>query len=199
MMLHTIVRPGSPAEETRARILAAAKAVYEENGTRGTTTRLVAERAGVNEATLFRHFGNKQALLAAMREASCAVASFDEVLGTLTGDLRADLRLMADSLVARMSDQRAMMCISLAEEARGERGELTAPEWRGPAAIIERLTDTFAGYVRRGLVRGDAHRLAIYFMGMLFSYVLGRKLWNSAVVKADDLDFIVDTFMNGVL
>ena len=50
-------------EETRNRILAAARAVYEHNGTRGTTTREVAERAGVNEATLFRHFGSKAALL----------------------------------------------------------------------------------------------------------------------------------------
>ena len=58
-------------EETRARILAAAREIFERNGTRGTTTREVAERAGVNEATLFRHFGSKRALLDAMREQAC--------------------------------------------------------------------------------------------------------------------------------
>ena len=80
-------RTGSSSEESRARILTAAKAIYEQNGTRGTTTREVAERAGVNEATLFRHFGNKQALLAAMREGACPVAVFESVLASLTGDL----------------------------------------------------------------------------------------------------------------
>jgi AcrR family transcriptional regulator len=48
-------------EDTRSRILAAAREIFALKGTRGTTTREVADRAGVNEATLFRHFGTKQA------------------------------------------------------------------------------------------------------------------------------------------
>ena len=39
---------------TRERILRAAREVFETDGTRGTTTREVADRAGVNEATIFR-------------------------------------------------------------------------------------------------------------------------------------------------
>ena len=64
-------RTHAGVEETRARILAATREIFERNGTRGTTTREVAERAGVNEATLFRHFGSKAALIGAMREDSC--------------------------------------------------------------------------------------------------------------------------------
>ncbi len=73
-------------EDTRARILAAARDLFERNGTRGTTTREVAERAGVNEATLFRHFGSKRALLDAMREQACGVQQFRAVLAALPGD-----------------------------------------------------------------------------------------------------------------
>ncbi len=52
------------AEGSRERLLAAAAKVYAEYGYAGTTTRRVAEEAGVNEVTLFRHFGSKDRLLA---------------------------------------------------------------------------------------------------------------------------------------
>lgn len=44
---------------TREQILSAAARLYAEHGFRGTTTRAVAETAGVNEVTLFRLFGSK--------------------------------------------------------------------------------------------------------------------------------------------
>jgi len=52
----------------RERIIEAAARVYASSGFRGTTTRRIAEEAGVNEVTLFRLFGSKAALIAeAMR------------------------------------------------------------------------------------------------------------------------------------
>ena len=51
--------------DIRDRILAAAARVYAEHGFRGTTTRRVATAAEVNEVTLFRHFGTKEALITA--------------------------------------------------------------------------------------------------------------------------------------
>ena len=49
--------------EIRQQLLDAAVKVYSTAGTRGATTRRIAETAGVNEVTLFRHFGSKDALL----------------------------------------------------------------------------------------------------------------------------------------
>ena len=49
--------------ELRDKILKAATELYAETGFRGTTTRQIAQTAGVNEVTLFRHFGSKTALL----------------------------------------------------------------------------------------------------------------------------------------
>jgi AcrR family transcriptional regulator len=57
--------------DNRHRILQAAAKVYAQLGWRGATTRRIAEEAGVNEVTLFRQFGSKEALLdQAMRECS---------------------------------------------------------------------------------------------------------------------------------
>lgn len=47
----------------RTALLEAAVKVFSETGTRGATTRRIAEAAGVNEVSLFRHFGSKTALI----------------------------------------------------------------------------------------------------------------------------------------
>lgn len=58
-------------DDHRQRILHAAARVYAQHGWRGATTRRIAEEAGVNEVTLFRQFGSKDALLdLMMRECS---------------------------------------------------------------------------------------------------------------------------------
>jgi len=44
------------------RIIEAAKLLFMENGFRGTTTKMIAKEARVNEATLFRHFKNKEGI-----------------------------------------------------------------------------------------------------------------------------------------
>ena len=56
----------SGVDETRQRILRAASQVFAEKGYARATTRALAAAAGINEVTLFRHFGNKQNLFAAV-------------------------------------------------------------------------------------------------------------------------------------
>ena len=48
---------------TRESLLDVTARLYAEHGWRGTTTRRIAEAAGVNEVTLFRQFGSKEQLL----------------------------------------------------------------------------------------------------------------------------------------
>lgn len=57
----------NPAHEadTHVRILEAALEEFTKKGYKGAITRAIAERAGVNEVTLFRHFGSKAELLRA--------------------------------------------------------------------------------------------------------------------------------------
>jgi AcrR family transcriptional regulator len=195
-MVSTGQRPHAGVEETRGKILAAARELFERNGTRGTTTREVAELAGVNEATLFRHFGSKRALLDAMREQACGIDEFRAFLAGLPGhDFAADLRTIAYDIVDHMTAKRAMMCVSLAEDAAQTDD---SPEWRGPSQIHADLASYFAAKAQAGLVRGEPAFVARYFMGMFFSYVVGRKLWNSTVPERATLDGIVETFLNGV-
>ncbi len=59
-------------EERRAAIIKAVRQVFAEKGFDGTTTRELAEAAGVSEALLFKHFPNKAALFSAMQLSCCS-------------------------------------------------------------------------------------------------------------------------------
>lgn len=61
--------PRSPrGEETRLRLLRVASVLYAERGVAGTTTELLAARAGVAEGTIYRHFPGKEGLYRAVVE-----------------------------------------------------------------------------------------------------------------------------------
>src|ERR1051325_7752122 len=59
------------SEERRAAIIKAVRGVFAEKGFDGTTTRELAQAAGVSEALLFKHFPNKEALFSAMQLSCC--------------------------------------------------------------------------------------------------------------------------------
>jgi AcrR family transcriptional regulator len=75
---------------TRESLLDVTARLYSEHGWRGTTTRRIAEAAGVNEVTLFRQFGSKESLLLqAIRQASVGqpTATLPDVPGSLANEL----------------------------------------------------------------------------------------------------------------
>ncbi|HLI60388.1 MAG TPA: TetR/AcrR family transcriptional regulator [Solirubrobacteraceae bacterium] len=72
---------------TRERLLAAARAVIEEDGYAGAAVLQVAERAGVAAGTLYRHFDSKQDLFVEVFRAVCsreerAMLAAGEALGS---------------------------------------------------------------------------------------------------------------------
>jgi AcrR family transcriptional regulator len=54
------------AENRKRQIVAVAALLFSEKGFRGTTTKEIADRAGVSEAIIFRHFPSKEALYSAI-------------------------------------------------------------------------------------------------------------------------------------
>ena len=70
----------TPRKSTKARLIEAALDLFAERGVTETTTKAVAERARVNEVTLFRNFGNKYRLLLAVIEDSAVFAKLVHAL-----------------------------------------------------------------------------------------------------------------------
>lgn len=191
------IRTASP-EETRQRILAATRELIARKGRRGTTTREIAERAGVNEATLFRHFGNKDSLIMACTQHFCGTIQLQGLVSTLSGDLEEDLLIIARSLLERLENVRDLIIMSLSEED-AEYGAADQA-WRAPHAIHQIIVDYMARQVQNGKIKGNPVWLARFFMGMIFARVIGRKKFPETMPlePEEQTAFQVNVFLNGV-
>jgi AcrR family transcriptional regulator len=193
-------RSTSP-EETRERILTAAREVIGRKGKRGATTREIAEVAGVNEATLFRHFGTKEALLVACAQHFCGYLQLADVAAQLTGDLSEDLLTLGRLMLSRFMSLQDMIRWSLVEQEY-EKDIFAETAWRPQLAIVAVMTIFMQRRIDAGQLQGDAHKLAMVFLGLIFMHALGsRKFPDSALHRGDAesaLRFYVDVFLNGV-
>lgn len=192
---------GKSPEETRERILSAAREVIARKGKRGATTREIAEVAGVNEATLFRHFGTKEALIIAVAQHFCGLGALREVTSQLDGDLADDLLVIGRTMLMRMESQMDMIRWSLVEMDY-EADIFASTAWRPQLAILEVLVDFLTPRVERGELRGDPKKLAMMFMGLIFMHVLGRSKFPDSELhqQGDDaaLRYYIDVLLNGV-
>lgn len=75
------------AEATRQRLIAAALDLFTTIGFRGTTTPMLAERAGIAEGTIYRHFRGKDALL------NAAYRQVQDWAAAMVRDIEADRQL----------------------------------------------------------------------------------------------------------
>ncbi len=71
------------SDERRKAIVRAAVPIFARKGFAGTTTRELAETAGISEALLFKHFPSKQSLYREIRQLGCEGDPALETLATL--------------------------------------------------------------------------------------------------------------------
>jgi AcrR family transcriptional regulator len=153
--------------DIREQLLAAAVEVVTEHGTRGATTRRIAEAAAVNEVTLFRHFGSKDALI---REAMHWNAGRELIpaLPDEPGDVAAELLAWAEAVYAHLSRFRGLIRTTFGECAAN-------PE---VAPLTRKVPQTVSRGLRRYLERArkqrlvstgwDVHAASGMLMGTLF-------------------------------
>jgi len=109
-------------EETRNRILTAARTVFARAGFRGATTQEIAREAKVNEVTLFRHFKNKNLLYSAV--IGRCVDAQKEILGqAIQSDARLEevLLSVAESYHTAVVNAADFIRISIAESQNDTR------------------------------------------------------------------------------
>jgi AcrR family transcriptional regulator len=162
------------SSDTRQRILQAAARVFAQKGYARATTRALAAAAGVNEVTLFRHFGSKQGLFAAIIEAYAGPALATAMSAQLSGDYRQDLIVMGGHVLGTLLERREAMRLMLCEAEH-------FPEVRQVMAQNPRqLRQALAGYLRQQMAQGrvrplHAEAAAQAFWGMFFAYTIS--LW----------------------
>lgn len=183
------------ADETRERLLDAAAQLFAERGYARATTRDLAAAAGVNEVTLFRHFGSKKNLFAAVIE-RYASPGLNAALEIRPGaDYRRDLMAMGHQVLALMLERRDAMRLMLCEaENFPEVGEVLA---RNP----RRLRRTLAGYLQLAMDRGEVRQLhpeaaAQAFWGMFFAYSVSLGLLDEGVSPELSVEDVVAQFVD---
>ena len=76
-------------DERRQQLLEVAMHLFSKNGFSGTTTKKIAQKAGVSEAMVFRHFANKDELYAAILDEKACSHGFDNPFAEIASELEA--------------------------------------------------------------------------------------------------------------
>ena len=160
---------------TRDHILDAAAKVFAEHGFRGATTRLIADAADVNEVTLFRLFGSKDALLGEAirtRVYERQVAQLPEQ----PADARCELTAWAAAEYKHIVAHRASIRQGMSE--LNERPELRRCMAQGPLGGYARLQRYLNALISGGHCAPDADAVnaAAMLLGALFADAMGRDM-----------------------
>lgn len=175
--------------DTRDELLKAAATVFSQHGFRGSTTRRIADAAGVNEVTLFRYFKSKEALLHEAI-ANCSDGPFTASLPETPVDPEREIADWTASLITRLRSRSSIIrkCMSEIEE----RPEMISTAVSTPLKAASDL----AAYLRKlkalGMADADFDILAAaaMLMGAVFHDAMGREMMPQAypaVTKAPRL------------
>lgn len=193
----------STESDTQERILKAAQKLFARKGYGGTTTKDLAQAAGVAEGTLFRHFENKKAILVEV-----ATRGWMEILTDLLTELSemASYKAVAQVMRKRMLSLNAntdMLRVCFMEAQ-------FHPELRDriQADVIDKMTDVAEAFFQTAMDRGVYRQMnpkvvARIFLGMFtvsgFSQTTMSADGSSPQDMKEMAETIADIFLNGVL
>ncbi|MEH2078709.1 MAG: TetR family transcriptional regulator [Nostoc sp.] len=191
---------------TRQRLIQAALELFSAQGVSATTTRQIAEKAEVNEVTLFRNFGNKHGLLLAVLEESAAFKDLGESLvrrATPPGNVYQALKDYAsDSLHALERVPEFVRSVV------GEADQFPAENRRALGRGVTEANRYVAQYLATVIQQGHlntylpAEKLASLLNGMILGYAVieftseFHELWED---RNDFLENLVELFLHGAM
>jgi AcrR family transcriptional regulator len=163
--------PNSRTDKTRARILAAASELFTRKGYAAATTRAIAQAAGVNEVTLFRHFGSKENLAKAIMDQFGGPAIAADLESRFSGDYLQDLSLFGHAMLKVMTERSDVMRMAICEAGIFPEFQQVVAE--NPRQLRRALARYLEKQMKAGIIsNGHPEVLAQAFLGMFFSYVV---------------------------
>ncbi len=184
------------SSSARDRLIEAALALIGEKGPRGASTRAIAERAGLNEVTLFRTFGRKDDLIAA-----CIQSLFQRIVGPTgqrprSDDVVADLEALARDYFGLANSHRHALARLLPELRRNQKlAEAILRDTATP--VTASMFGLFAHHQGAGRLRSDAdpRELTLAFLGPLLAHAMIGDLLG--LPDALDLPAYVARYLDG--
>jgi AcrR family transcriptional regulator len=189
---------------TRDRLIQSALELFAAQGVSNTTTRSIAERAEVNEVTLFRHFGNKHGLLLAVLEEASVFRSLGESLlerASFTNNLSQALKVYANECLSALE-----RVPELVRSVIGESDQFPTENRQALGQGLTAANRSVAAYLAKVIDQGQftaslpPERLASLLNSMVLGYAVidltseFHELWDG---RTDFLDALVQLFVNG--
>lgn len=170
------------------KILDAAAELFARNGYVGTTTRAIAERAGVNEVTLFRRFGSKRGLLEALAKRAAGRQAERAARHVVPAGAARERLLAFAKLEVESALEDGGLALRLAFEAASD-PDVAAVLRSSMPDNMRSLAEYIADRQRSGELRGDVapEVLAEALFALTSSFVMHRM-----VVRGPDAARAVD-------
>jgi AcrR family transcriptional regulator len=169
----------------REDILDAAAQVFAQHGFRGSTTRRIAEAAGVNEITIFRQFGSKEALI---REAMQHLNQSNglTLLPDVPSDPEHELTAWSESFIQHLRLHSSIIRKTMSEIE--ERPEMSECASNLPKQASESLCQYLSTLKRQGRTREkfDAKTASAMLMGAIFADAMGRGMMPDVYPQPED-------------
>ncbi len=170
-------------DERRLQILRVAVSLFSQRGFRGTTTKEIAQAAGVSEAMVFRHFATKKELYSAILDhKACAGGPIDPEHMVADALQRKDDQAVFEGLALGALQhhecdpefQRLLLHSAL------ERHELAQMFFE---TFVRRVYEFLGGYIRErqrdgAMIEIDPTIVVRAFIGMVMHHSLNNNLWD---------------------
>ena len=191
-------------EDTSRKIVEAAMRLVREKGYTATTTKEIAQVAGVNECTLFRKFGSKKDIvLAGVSKAAWRANITPELFADVKWELQQDLEMFMEAYMARMTPDFVNLSIGLRAPQLYEE---TAPFiMKVPEAFISALTDYLQKMQELGRLPGFGREVlearVLAFFSAAFGYVFLKASFGDKLSGVEQQAYIkssVDMFIWGL-
>lgn len=190
-MTTSATRPGGRTARTRAAVLEAAAALLVEVPPSEVTVGQIAARAGVNETTIYRKWGTKEALLADVLMTLSGERLVAPDTGSLRGDLVAVIEAVATFLRTPAGYALAYLGATAEDEtSRGLRDAFWSDRFQRARVIFDRAVE------RGEIADADAAALAYEaLIGTLHFRILARR----RPLDDDIAERLVDLILAGVI
>ena len=195
-------------EERRSQILSVAVSLFSQRGFRGTTTKEIAQAAGVSEAMVFRHFATKEELYAAILDhKACSHDKFDPAVMAGEAIERKDDRAVFESLALGALNhhekdpefQRLLLHSALEKH---QLAEMFFNEF------VRRVYEFLGAYIRErqregAFVEVDPAIVVRGFIGMVMHQSLNNNLWDPGrrllnISNESAAKHFTDILLNGI-
>jgi AcrR family transcriptional regulator len=187
-------------QRTRSRLIETAYQLFSEQGYHGTSTRQIAQNAGLALGGIYNHFDSKEDIFFAALEAHHPYHEMLPVLQKAQGEtVEAFVRNAAEGLVAALDRQPYFLNLMLIE--------LVEFKSKHTPQMLNIFFPQVMGIVQRFAEKQENLRpiplpiIVRTFIGLFFSYYLIESVMGAGFppeLKEDALDHAVDIFLHGI-